>query len=80
MIDKDVNIDTAEDLSVQATEMDKEWDGPEREQKECDLSKVEPGALGSAGGSALLPLDHAAPLHVCVSWNNEFLGAEPVLS
>lgn len=35
-----MNIVTAEDLSVQATEMDKEWDWTKCGKEECDFSKV----------------------------------------
>lgn len=35
-----MNIVTAEELSVQVTEMDKEWDGTKHGKKDCDFSKV----------------------------------------
>lgn len=71
--DRQREVSTAEELSAQAAEMDKRRDVPF--QGHPTLWERFAGVCGSA----LLPLRHAAPLHVCLSCHNETSGAQPVL-
>lgn len=62
----------------QATGMDKEWGGTMCGKKECEFSKVNQQGRSWCCwvSSSATPCSASA----CLSWNNEFLGAEPVLS
>lgn len=67
-----MNTVTAEHLLIQTSGMDKEWDGTKCGKKECfPVFQDEPTRQelveAGAAGSAVLPLDHAAPLPVCLS-------------